>query len=134
MRYNHLLAAACFGLLASFRSADGDMGWAGLFAVLAVGNLFLAFRERPSGGPGRQGDGPRPTAAELRRNLQVHESRSRSWLAIALSGWVLALGGLFFFPPMGLVVAGLALYSSVRYRRARRLVEALHRALGTARE
>lgn len=135
MRYNHLLAAACFGLLASFRSADGDMGWAGLFAALAVGSLFLAFRERPAGaGPGRPADPPKPTSADLRRSLRVHESRSRSWLAIALCGWALALGGLFLFPPMGLVVAGLALYSSLRYHRARRLVEALRRARGTARE
>ncbi|CAN5123719.1 hypothetical protein BH20ACT9_BH20ACT9_13850 [soil metagenome] len=134
MRYSHLLAAACFGLLASFRSADGDMVWAGLFAGLAVVNLFLAFRERPAGaGPGRQGDRPQPTPADVRRSLQAHESRRRSWLVIALCGWALALGGLFLFPPMSLVVAGLALYSSLRYRQARRSVEALRRALGTAR-
>lgn len=132
MRYSHLLAAACFGLLASFRSADGDMGWAGLFAALAVVNLFLAFRERRAGrDQGRGGDRPQPTPVDLRRSLRVHESHSRGWLAIALFGWALAVGGLFLFPPMSLVVGGLALYSSLRYRRARRSVEALRRALSS---
>ncbi|MBW3602165.1 MAG: hypothetical protein KY434_05635 [Actinobacteria bacterium] len=131
MRYNYLLAAACFGLLASFRSADGDAGWAGLFAALAVGNLFLAVRGRPEGaGRGRPADGPGPTRAELHRSLRAQESGSRSWLVIALSGWALAVAGLFLFAPMGLVVGGLAAYSSLRYRRARRSAAALRRALG----
>ncbi|MDP8978370.1 MAG: hypothetical protein M3N17_07310 [Actinomycetota bacterium] len=135
MRYNYLVAAACFGLLASFRSADGDSGWAALFAVLAVGNLVLAFRGRPEGPPpGRPADRPSPTRAELHRSLQAQESSRRSWLVIALCGWALAVVGLFLFVPMGLVVAGLAVYSSLRHRRASRSVAALRRALGTPRE
>jgi hypothetical protein len=116
IRPGGLVAAGCFALLSLFRAQDGAAGWAALFAVLALVNLALAFR------------GPSPTSPETLRGQpaadrvgpEVRHARVKGWLGIAVAGWAFAVTGVFVFPPMSIVLAGMALYATLRYLRDRR--------------
>jgi hypothetical protein len=70
-----------------------------------------------------------PTPEEMRRALKTYESRARGWLVISAAGWLATVGVVLLTPPLALVAAALALFSTHRFRRCRRSVEILQRAL-----
>jgi hypothetical protein len=102
MRPGSAVATACLALLSVWRFLDGEPGWAAVLAGLALVQLGFALR-RP--GPARVA-GP---ADPARRN----------WVRIAVTNLVLAVGAVFWFPPLALVLAALGLYSANRARSPR---------------
>jgi hypothetical protein len=99
MRAGSAVATACLAVLSVWRFLDGELGWAAVLAGLALVQLVFALR-RP--GPAR-GAGPDDPAR-------------RNWVRIAVANLVLAVGAVFWFPPLALVLAGLGLYSAHRAR------------------
>ncbi|MQA86539.1 MAG: hypothetical protein GEV03_18380 [Streptosporangiales bacterium] len=129
LRPSTLIASGCLALLSVWRAADGAYGLAALFAALALANLGLGVWTARAGHgragpvvPGSAGSGPPAAEAERLRRIRA------GWLGITLFGWAAAVVGAFTFPPMGLVLAALALYASLRYRRSGQLVRALEEA------
>lgn len=66
-----------------------------------------------------------PSERDEAREAQLREARG--WRRIALLGLLISIAGIFVFPPMSLVVAGLALYSLHRRRRCMAEVAVLER-------
>lgn len=114
-----LVATACLALLSVWRVADGAVGLAAVFAVLALANLgfglWMARRHDAGAGAGVL---PPPASAQAREEHDRQRRARAGWLRIALFGWVAAIGGAFFFPPLSLVLAALSLYATVRYVRS----------------
>ena len=139
-QWGYALVALCFTVLAAFRLEDGSTLWASVFGLLALANAYLAVRfvlppslggarPREAGQPGPASGSPEPTPEQMRRALEVYESRSRGWLAISIAGWVVTVGIILMTPPLALVTAALALFSAYRFRRCRRSERILRRAL-----
>jgi hypothetical protein len=121
MRPGTAIATGCLALLSVLRMAEGAYVTAGLFAVLAVAVVGWGLRS-----------GPRPTlpaelppASDMRAAWEIHARRYQGWRRIALLGFAISVVGVFVFPPMALVVAGLTLYSVYRMRQSRRSSELL---------
>jgi uncharacterized membrane protein len=140
IQWGYALGGLCFAVLAAFRLEDGSTLWASVFGLLALANAYLAVRfvlppslggarPREAGQPGPASGSPEPTPEEMRRALEVYESRSRGWLAISIAGWVVTVGIILMTPPLALVTAALALFSAYRFRRCRRSTRILRRAL-----
>jgi len=100
VRPGSAVATACLAMLSVWRFAEGEPVWAAVFAGLALVQLGFALR-----GPVARAPGVRP-ADPARRN----------WVRIAVANLVLAVGAVFWFPPLALVLAGLGLYSAHRAR------------------
>lgn len=111
-----------------------------IFGLAALGNAYLAIRPMLPprfGGEARPEVGrssstaalSRPLPEEMRRALKVYEPRMRSWLAIAVAGWAVAVGVVLMIPPLGLVGAALSLFTTYRYLRYRRSVKILRRVV-----
>lgn len=96
------VAAACLALISVWRFRDGDTGWAALFAALALLQMGLALR---GSAPRRAGQNP------------VDERVRRNWVRITVGGLVLSGAAVFWFPPLALVLAGLATYAALQARR-----------------
>lgn len=116
MRPGILLSAGCLALLAAWRLDDGRptaalILFAAAVAVVAVG-LGMSRRDIPRGSASVPALSAPERAAAHEQELRV----ARGWRRIALLGLVLSVGGAFVFPPMSLVVAGLALYALHRRR------------------
>lgn len=114
MRLSTVLATACLTIISVWQAADGRYLLAGLFIVLALGNLALAVRS------GRDRAATPPEDLDVDRERRVR----KGWLRITIFGWVAAIAGAFVFPPMSLVLAGLSMYATVRYRRSGLLIAA----------
>jgi hypothetical protein len=99
MRPGSAVATACLAMLSVWRFVDGEPVWAAVFAGLALGQLGFALR-RPS-----------PPRA-----VHPADPARRNWVRIAVANLVLAVAAVFWFPPLALVLAGLALYSAHRAR------------------
>ena len=65
----------------------------------------------------------------MRRALKVYESRTRGWLVISVVGWITTVGVILLTPPLAILTAALSLFSAYRFRRCRRSVRILRRAL-----
>jgi hypothetical protein len=100
------LAAGCFAVLSVWRMADGDVGWAIFFALLAVVHVGLAFS-----GAWRRGPVGAPAMDDRVR---------RGWVRIAVLGLALSCAAVFWFPPLALVLAALGAYAALRARRSGR--------------
>jgi ferric-dicitrate binding protein FerR (iron transport regulator) len=100
MRPGSAVATACLAVLSVWRFAEGEPGWAAVFAGLALAQLGFALR-----GPSTREPAVRP-ADPTRRN----------WVRIAVANLVLAVAAVFWFPPLALVLAGLGVYSAYRAR------------------
>jgi hypothetical protein len=142
-QWGYAFVALCFTALAAFRLNEGSALWAAVFGLAALANAYLSARFvlPPSlGGVRPQGAGQpdpasapsEPTPEEMRRALKVYESRTRGWLAISVVGWITAAGMILLSPPLALVAAALSLFSTYRFRRCRRSVMILRRALSVA--
>jgi hypothetical protein len=68
----------------------------------------------------------------MRQALKVYESRTRGWLAITIAGWITTASMILLTPPLALVAAAISLFSTYRFRRCRRSVIILRRALAVA--
>jgi hypothetical protein len=139
-QWGYALVALCFAALAAFRLHEGFALWAAVFGLVALANAYLSARFvlPPSLGgvrlqeAGQQGPAsapPDPTREEMRRALKVYESRTRGWLAITIAGWITTAGMILLTPPLALVAAAISLFSTYRFRRCRRSVMILRRAL-----
>ncbi len=139
-QWRYALVAVCFAALAAFRLNDGSALWATVFGLVALGNAYLSVRPvlPPSRGgvkpqeAGQRGPAsapPEPTPEEMRRALEVYESRTRGWLVITIAGWITTAGMILLTPPLALVTAAISLFSTYRFRRCRRSVMILRRAL-----
>jgi hypothetical protein len=137
-QWGYAVGALCFAALAAFRLDDGSTLWAAVFGLAALANAYLSVRYvlppslggikpqeagRPASAP------PEPTPEEMRRALKVYESRTRGWFAITVAGWITTAGMILLTPPLALVTAALSLFSIYRFRRCRRSVRILRRAL-----
>ncbi|MQA94329.1 MAG: hypothetical protein GEV11_06615 [Streptosporangiales bacterium] len=120
MRLSTVLATGCLTLISVWQAADGRYVWAGVFIALALGNLGLAVWS----GRGRAAAAPAPHDLDVEREKRVRAG----WLRITLFGWIAAVAGAFVFPPMSLVLAGLSMYATVRYRRSGMLIAAAERS------
>lgn len=139
-QWGYAFVALCFAALAIFRLNDGSALWAAVFALVALANAYLSIRSvlppslggaRPqeAGQPGPASEPSQPSPEEMRRALKVYEPRMRGWLVISVAGWVSTVGFILLTPPLALVTAALALFSTYRFRRCRRSVRILRRAL-----
>jgi hypothetical protein len=142
-QWGYALVALCFAALAAFRLNEGSALWAVVFGLAAIGNAYLSarfvlppslggVRSQEVGHPRPVSAPPDPTREEMRRALKVYESRTRGWLAITIAGWITTAGMILLTPPLALVAAALSLFSTYRFRRCRRSVMILRRALAVA--
>ena len=139
-QWGYALGGLCFAVLAAFRLSDGSTLWAAVFGLAALVYAYLAVRFvlPPSLGgvrlqeAGQPGPASEPTPEEMSRALKIYESRARSWLVISVAGWLATVGVVLMTPPLALVTAALSLFSTHRYRRCRRSVEILRRALAVS--
>ena len=139
-RWMYALLGVCFVALAVFRLEEGSTLWAAVFGLAALAYAYLSVRFvlppslggvrlQEAGQPGPASAPSEPTPEEMRRSLKVYESRARSWLVISVAGWLATVGVVLLPPPLALVTAALSLFSTRRFRRCRRSVEILRRAL-----
>jgi hypothetical protein len=141
IQWRYVLLGLCFVALAGFRLDDGSTTWAAVFGLAALAYVYLSVRFvlPPSLGgvrlqeaeqPGPVSAPSEPTPAEMSRALKAYESRAWGWLVISVAGWLATVGVVLLTPPLALVAAALSLFSTYRFRRCRRSVEILRRALG----
>jgi hypothetical protein len=139
-RWMYALLGVCFVALAVFRLDEGSALWAAVFGLAALAYAYLSVRFvlppslggvrlQEAGQPGPASAPSEPTPEEMRRALKVYESRARGWLVISVAGWLATVGVVLLTPPLALVTAALSLFSTYRFRRCRRSVEILRRAL-----
>ncbi len=139
-QWMYALLGLCFVALAVFRLDEGSALWAAVFGLAALAYAYLSVRfvlptrlggmkTQEAGQPGSASASSEPTPEEMSRALKVYESRARGWLAISVAGWLATVGVVLLTPPLALVAAALALFSTHRFRRCRRSVEILQRAL-----
>jgi len=144
-QWRYAFVGLCFALLAAFRLDDGSTLWAAVFGLAALANAYLSVRfvlppslggVRPqdAGQPGPASAPSEPSSEEMRRALQVYESRTRGWLVISVAGWITTAGVILLTPPLALLTAALSLFSAYRFRRCRRSVRILRRALAVTPE
>jgi hypothetical protein len=140
LQWRYAFVGLCFAVLAAFRLDDGSTLWAAVFGLAALANAYLSVRFvlPPSLGgvrsqevwpPGPASAPSEPTPEEMRRALEVYESRTRGWLVISVAGWITTAGVILLSPPLALLTAALSLFSAYRFRRCRRSVRILRRAL-----
>jgi hypothetical protein len=139
-QWGYALVALCFAALATFRLNEGSALWAAVFGLVALANAYLSARfvlppslggikPQEAGQTGPASGPADPSTEEMRRALKVYESRTRGWLVIAVAGWIIAASLILLSPPLALVGAVLSLFSTYRFRRCRRSVIILRRAL-----
>ena len=142
-QWGYALVALGFAVLATFRLNEGSALWAAVFGLVALANAYLSARyvlppslggiePREAGQTGPASGPAEPPPEEMRRALEVYESRTRGWLAIAVAGWITTAGVILLSPPLALVAAALSLFSTYRLQRCRRSVRILRRALDSA--
>lgn len=126
MRPGSVFASVCFLLLASMKFTEQSYVLAS-FLVLAS----LAFLVVGLGLPRRGSRNPSiaPSSTEVREAQQAHYRNARGWRYIGLGGLLVSVGGVFIFPPMSLVIAGLSLYSIYRMRKSLQSAERLGLAM-----
>ena len=139
-QWRYALLGLCFVALAVFRLDEGSALWAAVFGLAALAYAYLSVRfvlptrlggmkPQEAWQPGRASAPSEPTPEEMRRALKTYESRARGWLVISAAGWLATVGVVLLTPPLALVAAALSLFSTHRFRRCRRSVEILQRAL-----
>jgi hypothetical protein len=144
-QWGYALGGLCFAALAAFRLNDGSTLWAAVFGLAALANAYLWVRfvlppslggvsPQEAGQPAPASAPSGPSSAEMRRALQVYESRTRGWLVISVAGWITTAGVILLTPPLALLTAALSLFSAYRFRRCRRSVRILRRALAVTPE
>ena len=139
-QWRYAFVGVCFAALAAFRLNEGSALWAVVFGLAALANVYLwarfvlppklgGVRLQEAGQPGPASAPSEPTSEEMRRAQEVHAARARGWLMISVVGWLATVGVVLLTPPLALVAAALSLFSTYRFRRCRRSVEILRRAL-----
>lgn len=127
MRPGSMIAGGCLVLLASLKFSERAYEAATMFVVLALAVLGWGLRapRRTSGPPTAP-----PSREEVERAQAAHSTHRRGWALIALFGLTVSVVGVFVFPPMALIVAGLSLYSVHRMRQSTRSTRLLGGAAG----
>ncbi len=139
-QWGYALGGLCFAVLAAFRLDDGSTLWAAVFGLAALAYAYLSVRfvlptrlggmkPQEAGRTGPASAASEPTPEEMSRALKVYESRARGWLIISVVGWIATVGVILLAPPLALLTAALSLFSTYRFRRCRRSVGILRRAL-----
>jgi hypothetical protein len=139
-QWGYALGGLCFAVLAAFRLNDGSTLWAAVFGLAALANAYLSVRfvlppslggvrSQEAGPPGPASAPSEPPPEEMRRALEVYEFRTRGWLVISVVGWIATVGVILLTPPLALLTAALSLFAAYRFRRCRRSVRILRRAL-----
>ncbi len=139
-QWRYALVGLCFAALAAFRLDEGSALWAAVFGLVALGNAYLwarfvlppslgGVKPQEAGRPDPASEPSEPTPEEMRRALEIYESRTRGWLVISIVGWITTAGVILLTPPLALLTAALSLFSTYRFRRCRRSVRILRRAL-----
>ena len=139
-QWRYALLGLCFVALAVFRLDEGSALWAAVFGLAALAYAYLSVRfvlptrlggmkTQEAGQQGPASAPSEPTPEEMRRALKTYESRARGWLVISAAGGLATVGVVLLTPPLALVAAALSLFSTHRFRRCRRSVEILQRAL-----
>ena len=138
MRPGSLFAAGCVALLAYWKLGEGAHISAVLLFTTAAGLLVLGMLPRRSDRPRETTSASslqrlasrasaneqettgarRLTADELGQVARTNAREVRVWRFIGIGGLVISVAGVFYFPPMALVVAALALYAFHRMRKA----------------
>lgn len=138
MRPGSLFAAGCVALLAYWKLGEGAHISAVLLFATAAGLVVLGMLPRPSTRPGEATSAPSSqrlaprasakgqettrarllSADELGQVSRANAREVRVWRFIGIGGLVISVAGVFYFPPMALVVAALALYAFHRMRKA----------------
>ncbi len=142
-QWGYALGGLCFAVLAAFRLEDGSTLWAAVFGLAALANAYLSVRfvlppslggvkSQEAGPPGPASAPSEPPPEEMRRALKVYEFRTRGWLAISVVGWITTVGMILLTPPLAILTAALSLFSVYRFRRCRRSVRILRRALAVS--
>ncbi len=142
LQWRYAFVGLCFALLAASRLNDGSALWAAVFGLVALANAYLwarfvlpqslgGVKLQEAGSPSPSSAPPEPTPEEMRQALNVYESRTRGWLVLSIAGWVVTVGMILLTPPLALVTAALSLFSAYRFRRCRRSVRILRRALAS---
>lgn len=149
MRPGTLFAAGCVALLAYWRLGEGAHAAAAFFFAMAAGLVVLGVLPRTSARTGSDGSVPSSRRSSSRSPAGAHEPvpasqlsaskldevaranarEVRVWRFIVIGGLVTSAVGVFYFPPMALVVAALALYSLHRMRKAADLGRAIQARL-----
>lgn len=120
MRPGALFAAVCLGGLGYWYLAQSD----GLSALLmfALAAALSVVGVLPPGrrlGVARQHTHPGPTDPAPLADVPERLRSIRAWRAIAVTGLAASVASAFVFPPLALVLAGLAIYALHRIRRER---------------
>jgi hypothetical protein len=118
----YVVSAVAFLALAGVRAAQGDSGWAVLFALAAMVNAWLA--TQPTGGQGSVLPETRPARAHHASASPATEEgprRARSWTALAAAAAGVALGLVVVEPTFAVMAALVALAVIVHARRLRRV-------------
>lgn len=115
MRPGSIFASVCLMLLASVNFTDESYVIASLLAVVSLALLVvgLGFPKSAFRAPSST-----PSSGEVLEAQHAHHRNARGWRYIALLGMLVSVVGMFVFPPMSLVVAGLSLYSVHRMRKS----------------
>ena len=141
-QWRYAFVGLCFAALTAFRLNDGSALWAAVFGPVALASAYLSVRFvlppglggvrlQEAGQPGPASEPSQPSPEEMHRALKVYDSRTRGWLVISVAGWLATVGVILLTPPLALVAAALSLFSTYRFRRCRRSVRILRRALAS---
>jgi hypothetical protein len=125
--WRYVVLGLGFLALAGVRAAQGAPVWAGVFALAAVVNAWLAFQ-----GDGRAGasTSDAPTVADAdprevaRERARCHTAQ-RQWQVLGSVGALLAAGLLLVEPPLAVLGGAAALFAVFRAHRVRRYAASL---------
>lgn len=142
-QWRYALFGLGFAALAAVRLNEGSILWAVVFGLAVLANAYLSarfvlprslggLRPQEAGQPSPASAPSEPTPEKMRRALKIYELRMRGWIAIAVAGWMTTAVVILLSPPLSLVAAALSLFSTYRFRRCRRSVRILRRALAVA--
>jgi MFS family permease len=121
-----IITTCCLVLLSLWNTADGSLVLGALFAGLAVAHLGLNAYLARGRGPSTPSLIPERASPEQRAEIAERQAKVRAgWLRIMIFGWAAAVFGMFVYPPMSVVLAGLSLVASYRYLRCGRILRAL---------
>jgi hypothetical protein len=132
LRPSTLISTVCLTILSAWYASDGRTLAAWALLALALANLGVGvWRGRNLTGAAAGAAAAAPaTPDQAAQELPAQRRARTTWLWITVAGWAGAAAFVLPAPLVGLLLAGVSLYSSQRYVRAGRTVRALESAAG----
>lgn len=128
LRPSTLITTGCLTILSAWYAGDGRTLAAWALLALALANLWVGvWRARNLAATGTLPPVP-PTPDQAAEELPAQRRARTTWLWTTVAGWAGAAAFALPAPLVGLLLAGVSLYSSQRYVRAGRAVRALEAA------